>query len=1404
MKKRQLRICSFFLAVCMLVCLLPTAGAIDSSLNDGKAIYRYNQHLLAIKSAGSSSIVQDLRDFDTIWSTAMGHAEYKPYIIDGNGGAGALWVGPYETDETKDSYSAKAEDLATDPYAIIGTNTTVVAGAGYGVAAVAGSGRTWYSMKILVPTAGTYTFESQFYSIADHATSVQVYLAKAEDYNAQNPIDADNLIGTYARTNRIPSGAGSAYNALFTLPSAVALDAGEYVVTYCGDAERPVYGGTLTLYGNAAASPISLNAETEADVLDLAVGESCEVAIAATDANGDAIDLSAANITEMRVDKTSDFMNATYADGKLRITANRGGYGTATLYLVLDGSAAAWVDVSVRCREENTGYYRYNQHNLVTYYNVLNASQTKYLSLADLGNIWKMTKGHSTYAPHWDGAEYPWVGPYETESDGNNMSAVAADIASEPYAILGTNSAIGFLPGQPISVTGKAGGAWYSMKISVPTAGAFDVESYFYGASSLASAIDCYIIKASEYKATQPIQPTGYVGRFKKTNMVPSGAASAYKGLFRLDRPVNLEAGEYVVTYHAVDAKPFYGGSMTLYQYSAGNKVTLKVDASKLNASGALELVPGASAVLDVTAVDANGETVDLSTASLSDVRVDYSASGAVGTYQNGKITVRTSAGSAAVGSKTSLTLYMVIDKETSAWVEIPITFVAASGKTLTMGHIGATTELPTGFGCSVELTAAVDGVDVAIDEYDVIDVAALDANRQPTSAITVSVKDGIVSAKTNTSGDYIVLVTATIDGILTSYEMLFRFTPLTHYYDYMKMASFSTHSVGWQIEQFIDDYADTWTGGSTSITATPSAPWKPDMRENCGPWLMTTSAKSIGAYFLETAPGGWTRVKFYLPVSGNYTVTTVFTKWASGGLMDYYLAPADVADPMSEDYLMNSSPISHNGTGEASERLAIRQFEAGEYVITYKSVGDTVSGGFFIKGLRFTLNSNPGTSRAYIDLDAGVKVLGVDETATVNAQVLPGYLAQEISWSSEDESIATVKDGVITGKANGITSVTATLPDGARRSIEVVVGAPTYEYKIWDCSNAEYLAANRNNVSMHLTKYYNQGYNAAYASGLATDPWFFKASDTGAGAPYLYFNWNASIKNLGLLAAYGSEDTGYTRIQLRISEDGVYRLLSAQDMSAQYGAISPSVIHLAPIGAANPTADEFLVERIEGTRAPLGGKSNTPILSDEISLKAGEYYLTVTKLPSTRRVFMADGSKGLDFLSHYNYSLYKTENLTDVSVSTINGAQMRNTGAQGLRFISSIDKNAVDWDRVVEFGTVLIPTADLNTKRDLVIGAKYNGHSVAKVPAVNYYAETDDTITFTAVLTNIADTALSRSITVRAYAILDDGSVVYGDTFASRSIYEIATRIVADPNASETDRAAAEVIVAKVEGSAQ
>ncbi|MBE6916008.1 MAG: hypothetical protein E7471_05175 [Ruminococcaceae bacterium] len=153
-----------------------------------------------------------------------------------------------------------------------------------------------------------------------------------------------------------------------------------------------------------------------------------------------------------------------------------------------------------------------------------------------------------------------------------------------------------------------------------------------------------------------------------------------------------------------------------------------------------------------------------------------------------------------------------------------------------------------------------------------------------------------------------------------------------------------------------------------------------------------------------------------------------------------------------------------------------------------------------------------------------------------------------------------------------------------------------------------------------------------------------------------------------------------------------------------------------------------------------------------------------------------------------------------DITISTVNGAQIRTHGVQGLRFTSTIQKSG-DFVDVQEFGTVLIPSADISDISELEIGEIFKGHAVAKVPAKNYYAETDDAITFTAVITNIADKNLSREYTARAYAILKDGRVVYADTGASRSVYAVAKKGLENPAESAANIAIFQSIVDMVEG---
>ena len=153
-----------------------------------------------------------------------------------------------------------------------------------------------------------------------------------------------------------------------------------------------------------------------------------------------------------------------------------------------------------------------------------------------------------------------------------------------------------------------------------------------------------------------------------------------------------------------------------------------------------------------------------------------------------------------------------------------------------------------------------------------------------------------------------------------------------------------------------------------------------------------------------------------------------------------------------------------------------------------------------------------------------------------------------------------------------------------------------------------------------------------------------------------------------------------------------------------------------------------------------------------------------------------------------------------EVNLATINGAQIRTKGNQGLRFISTIDKTSADFDRVKEFGIVLIPTEDITDLSQLEIGKTYNGRAVAKVEAKKYYSVTDEAITFTAVITGIPTARYTQEITARAYAIMDDGSVVYSDIGASRSIYAVAKRGLENSSESDANKAVFQAIVDAVE----
>ncbi len=142
-------------------------------------------------------------------------------------------------------------------------------------------------------------------------------------------------------------------------------------------------------------------------------------------------------------------------------------------------------------------------------------------------------------------------------------------------------------------------------------------------------------------------------------------------------------------------------------------------------------------------------------------------------------------------------------------------------------------------------------------------------------------------------------------------------------------------------------------------------------------------------------------------------------------------------------------------------------------------------------------------------------------------------------------------------------------------------------------------------------------------------------------------------------------------------------------------------------------------------------------------------------------------------------------------------GAQIRLNGVQGLRYISSMNRDVLaELERQgvtdIEYGMLLIPSADVEYVDDIKIGATLNGHSVAKVPAVFLYDITDTDYVYTAVITNIQPANYKRAYTARSYLTYTDANgvrqEVYGSSCVSRSIYQIAKAALNDAGRYDDD----------------
>ena len=167
------------------------------------------------------------------------------------------------------------------------------------------------------------------------------------------------------------------------------------------------------------------------------------------------------------------------------------------------------------------------------------------------------------------------------------------------------------------------------------------------------------------------------------------------------------------------------------------------------------------------------------------------------------------------------------------------------------------------------------------------------------------------------------------------------------------------------------------------------------------------------------------------------------------------------------------------------------------------------------------------------VSLDATSKNISVGESATLTAKILPqNAYNKNCTWTSDDENVVTVKDGVITGISAGSAKVTVTTEDGNKSaSCNVVV------------SDVAVSGISISQSEIYMIEGNTQSLTAEVVPANATDKRITWSSD----------DKNIATVNDGIVKATGQ---GTTKIRA-VSADGGYEAVCVVNVSAKTEAIT-------------------------------------------------------------------------------------------------------------------------------------------------------------------------------------------------------------------------------------------------------
>lgn len=142
-------------------------------------------------------------------------------------------------------------------------------------------------------------------------------------------------------------------------------------------------------------------------------------------------------------------------------------------------------------------------------------------------------------------------------------------------------------------------------------------------------------------------------------------------------------------------------------------------------------------------------------------------------------------------------------------------------------------------------------------------------------------------------------------------------------------------------------------------------------------------------------------------------------------------------------------------------------------------------------------------------------------------------------------------------------------------------------------------------------------------------------------------------------------------------------------------------------------------------------------------------------------------------------------------SFLTVEGAAIRTTGKQGLKFVGRLYKNTeLQLAEDAEFGILLIPQSMVGSNEQITVSTE----SVRVVPAQNLTGETAEYYEFNAVLTDIPAESYGTKIIARTY--LENNGTYYYSEQLSRSVKDVADAILSDDDATDTEIAVANEVI--------